>query len=56
MLKTRPTINRNINVTFDGGYDTSFVSNSGNKTYLKGMITTTVGGGTVTIKNFVIEQ
>jgi hypothetical protein len=50
------TINRNINVTFDGGYDTSFVSNSGNKTYLKGMITTTVGGGTVTIKNFVIEQ
>jgi hypothetical protein len=50
------TINRNINVTFDGGYDSSFVPNSGNKTYIKGKITTTVGGGTVTIKNFVIEQ
>jgi hypothetical protein len=50
------TIYKNIIVTFDGGYDSNFISNTGNKTYVKGMITTTVGGGTVTMKNFAIEQ
>jgi PKD repeat protein len=48
-------INRNITVTLDGGYDCQYATNSG-MTSLKGMIQTTSTGGTLTIKNFVIEQ
>jgi YD repeat-containing protein len=50
------TINRNIAVTLEGGYDCGFTTNTGNTTPLKGMITTTAGGGTITIKNFVLEN
>lgn len=50
------TINRNINVTFDGGYDAGFTTNIGNKTYIKGQLTTTTSGGTVTFKNFELEK
>ena len=48
-------INKNITVTLDGGYDCQYATNSG-MTFLKGMIQTTSTGGTLTIKNFVIEQ
>jgi len=50
------TVSRNISVTLEGGYNCSFTSNTGNTTGLKGMLTTTAGGGTITIKNFIIEQ
>jgi hypothetical protein len=50
-----PTINRNIMVTLEGGYDCGFTTNVGGQTIIKGRLNTTVGGGTVTIKNFIIE-
>jgi YD repeat-containing protein len=50
------TVNRNISVTLEGGYDASYTSNSGNTSTLQGMISTTVGGGTITIKNFIIQR
>jgi YD repeat-containing protein len=50
------TVNRNISVTLDGGYDSGFTSNSGGQTNIKGIFTTTTGGGTITIGNFVLEQ
>ena len=50
------TVNRNISVTLEGGYDSGYTTNYGNTTSIKGMITTTAGGGTLTIKNFVLEQ
>jgi hypothetical protein len=50
------TVNRNITVTLDGGYDSTFTTNAGGQTTIKGMLTTTVGGGTITIKNFVLEN
>ncbi len=50
------TVNRNISVTLEGGYDSGFTTNYGTMTILRGMITTTVGGGTLTIKNFILEQ
>ncbi len=49
-------VNRNIAVTLEGGYDSSFTTNYGTMTILRGMITTTAGGGTITIKNFILEQ
>jgi len=50
------TVNRNITVTLEGGYNSDFTSNYGTMTTLRGMITTTSGGGTLTIKNFTISQ
>ena len=50
------TVNRNIEVTLQGGYDCEFTTYTGNVTSIKGMITTTVGGGKITIRNFVLEQ
>lgn len=50
------TVNRNISVTLEGGYNCEFTSNTGNTTSVKGMIRTTAGGGTMTIKNFVLEK
>ena len=49
------TVNRNIAVTLEGGYDCAYTTNVGDTTKIKGMITTTVGGGTLTIKNFIVE-
>jgi len=49
------TINRNIAVTLEGGYDCAYTTNVGDTTKIKGMITTTAGGGTLTIKNFILE-
>ncbi|OGP72628.1 MAG: hypothetical protein A2V86_04265 [Deltaproteobacteria bacterium RBG_16_49_23] len=56
MLIENLTVNRNISVTLEGGYDCGFTSNYGNMTAIKGSITTTVGGGTLTIKNFILSQ
>jgi len=50
------TINRNITVTLDGGYNCDFTINAGGQTPIKGMLTTTVGGGTITIRNVKIEN
>jgi YD repeat-containing protein len=50
------TVNRNITVTLEGGYDSGFTSNTGGQTSIKGMITTTSGGGKITITNFMLEQ
>ncbi len=50
------TINRDIAVTLEGGYNCAFTSNSGVVTPLKGSLRTTSGGGTLTIKNFSLEK
>lgn len=50
------TVNRNIAVTLEGGYDCGYTTNSGGTTAIKGMVTTTAGGGTITIKNFILER
>jgi YD repeat-containing protein len=50
------TIDNNITVTLEGGYDCNFTTNTGNTTSVKGTITTTAGAGTITIKNFRIIQ
>jgi YD repeat-containing protein len=50
------SINRNISVTLQGGYDCGYVTNSGKVSYLKGMIQTFLGGGTLTISNFSLIQ
>jgi YD repeat-containing protein len=50
------TVNRNITVTLEGGYDCGYATNIGGVTFVKGVITTTVGGGTITIRNFVLEK
>ena len=47
---------RNVSVTLEGGYDSTFTTNYGTMTTLRGMITTTVGGGTLTIENFTLTQ
>lgn len=48
------SINRNITVTIDGGYSNDFTTKTGD-TSLKGMLQTYPGGGTITIKNFIIS-
>jgi hypothetical protein len=48
------SVNRNVTVALQGGYDGAFTTNSGNVTNLKGMIQTFSGGGTLTISNFHI--
>ena len=50
------TIHRDIVVTLEGGYNCAFTTNAGAQTPIKGTIRTTVGGGTMTIKNFAIEK
>ncbi|MFZ3136058.1 MAG: fibronectin type III domain-containing protein [Thermodesulfovibrionales bacterium] len=50
------SVNRNISVTLQGGYDCNYTTNSGNISLLKGMIQTFVGGGTLTITNFNLIQ
>ncbi len=50
------SINRNISVTLQGGYDCNFTTNSGSVTNLKGMMQTVTGGGTLTIGNFNVVQ
>ncbi len=49
-------INRDINVTLDGGYDATFTSNAGGQTTLKGKLQTYGTGGTLTITNFMISN
>jgi len=50
------TVNRDITVTLEGGYDSGFSSNYGNTTSMKGTLTTTTGGGKIIIENFVLAQ
>ncbi|MBI5103194.1 MAG: choice-of-anchor D domain-containing protein [Nitrospirae bacterium] len=50
------TINRNVVVTLQGGYDNTFSSYSGRTSSLKGALATTAGGGTLTIRNFILLQ
>jgi len=50
------SINRNISVTLQGGYDCGYTINSGNISFLKGKLQTYVGGGTLTITNFNLTQ
>jgi hypothetical protein len=50
------SINRNISVTLQGGYDCGYTSNSGNISSLKGKLQTYAGGGTLTISNFTLTQ
>lgn len=47
-------VNRNINVTLDGGYGCDYSSNTGGVSELKGQLRTWAGGGKLTIKNFKI--
>jgi YD repeat-containing protein len=49
-------INRNISVTLQGGYDCGFTAPNGNMSVIKGAINTTAGGGTITIRNFMLEN
>lgn len=49
-------INRDINVTLEGGYLGDFSTYSGTSTSLIGMIQTLPGGGTITIKNFILTN
>jgi len=50
------SVNRNISVTLQGGYDCGYVTNSGNVSHLRGMIQTFVSGGTLMISNFNLIQ
>ncbi|HEX8949940.1 MAG TPA: hypothetical protein VF790_13305, partial [Dissulfurispiraceae bacterium] len=47
-------VNRNISVTLDGGYSNDFSAKVDNTT-LKGQIQTFAGGGTITVKNFILN-
>lgn len=49
------TVDKDISVTLDGGYGCDYQNKIGN-TALKGQLQTKSGGGTLTIKNFVLEQ
>ncbi|MBU3947199.1 MAG: hypothetical protein KJ826_03125 [Proteobacteria bacterium] len=48
-------VNRNISVSMEGGYDSGFTAATGN-TSMKGKLQTYPNGGTVTIKNFILEN
>jgi hypothetical protein len=50
------SVNRNISVTLQGGYDCGYLTNSGNVSYLRGMLQTFVSGGTLMISNFNLIQ
>lgn len=47
-------VNRNISVSIEGGYSSDFLSRTG-VTTMKGMIQTYSGGGTLTIKDFILN-
>jgi hypothetical protein len=49
-------INRNISVTLEGGYLQDFSTYSGTSTSLSGIIQTLPGGGTITVKNFILTN
>jgi YD repeat-containing protein len=48
-------VNRNISVNLEGGYNSNYTGITG-VTNLKGMISTWPGGGTITIKNFNLQN
>jgi hypothetical protein len=48
------SVNRDISVNLEGGYNQEHTSITGN-TNLKGTIQTYAGGGTLTIKNFILQ-
>jgi YD repeat-containing protein len=48
-------VNHNISVILDGGYSLDFSTKTGN-TNLKGVMTTTAGGGNITVKDLVIQK
>lgn len=48
-------INRNVSVAIEGGYNDGFTAITGNTT-LHGKVQTYAGGGTLTIKNFVLTN
>jgi hypothetical protein len=50
------SVNRNISVTIQGGYNADFSRTSGSTTTFKGMIQTQSGGGTLTLKDFIVSQ
>jgi hypothetical protein len=50
------SVDRNIAVTLDGGYDSGFMTNAGCQTTMKGSLTTTPGGGTITMRNFILSS
>jgi subtilisin family serine protease len=54
-LTEKLTVDRNISLTLEGGYDCGFGYYTGINTILKGWIKTKAGGGTLTIKNFDLE-
>lgn len=47
-------VNQDKSITLEGGYNPDYTAITGN-TYLKGKIQTYAGGGTLTIKNFVLN-
>jgi YD repeat-containing protein len=49
-------VDRNIVLTLRGGYDCNFSTYTGNTTSIKGMISTTVGGGKITLGNVILEK
>jgi hypothetical protein len=49
-------VNRNISITLQGGYNSDFTATNGNMSEIKGLITTTAGGGTLTIRNFILAN
>jgi large repetitive protein len=49
-------VNRDISVTLEGGYDCGYTTNAGNTTSIKEMVRTYPGGGTITIRNVILEK
>jgi hypothetical protein len=50
------SVNRDITVSIDGGYDCDFGTNAGNTTSLFGWIQTFPHGGTIAMKNFILTN
>ncbi|MBF0560268.1 MAG: choice-of-anchor D domain-containing protein, partial [Nitrospirae bacterium] len=50
------TVNNNVSITIQGGYNGDFTSNAGNITTIVGQFQTTSGGGAVTASNFKLSQ
>jgi hypothetical protein len=50
------SVSRNISLTIGGGYNIDFTRTSGSTTTFKGMIQTQIGGGTLTLKDFIVSQ
>jgi hypothetical protein len=49
-------VNRNISITLQGGYNSDFTATNGNMSEIKGLIITNAGGGTLTIRNFILAN